>query len=696
MPPAQMHGDTTGGVEWFVSTDGTDAGGTTIRVTELTNYLSSSPVYTLTSLPVTQYQNATTADQPGLPGGVTTFPNTTMTQVQYRNGKLVTAMDSGLAGDGFTYPKGLYYEIDVSSGSPVLVLQGVIDPGTGVAVQLPSVDIDNNGDLGFTWMESSLSEYLSMWVGTLDTKGNFASVPAAPGGGFFYESARIGDYSTTVLDPNGTTFWSANEYIGSDGAFDIWRTHLASFTLPPLAENWYSQDNLPQGATINLATTTPSDGPYAFGNTLSPHLQVFDANGNLLASGTKTSDGRNETLSFTVPAAGTYYIEVSGDNGSQGEYFLDKTTVPPVVIVKGTVFADNNDNHVQDSGEPGQSGVAIYLDGVYATSTDSNGNYSLIFYQGNHTITEAIPAGYINSTPTTGAISITPASGLYLTGQNFGNAPVYYTIDDSTGLPYFGTMGTGWTSYGAGYLGESLTHAALTTAHGAAAIWDFKTSASVGTATYEIYVSYQSFSNSDPNARYIISDPVSKTNYTVYVSQLAAPVGGSFSGVLWQDLGSYSLTFDATHHLFPMVRLFADKGGTVDADGAMLVQISTPAIPKKKSAEGSSHQVLGQVLAPNLADVLASGAMSLNHGALLASIFSSGSHDNGTAAVVSNHQPSGVAGMTSKGLAALVSERQLTYLQAIELAFGGRQSAKAHLDGLWAALELDPAAVLAE
>ena len=53
MPPAQMHGDTTGGVEWFVSTDGTDAGGNTIRVTKLTNYLSNSPSFTYTSLPVT-------------------------------------------------------------------------------------------------------------------------------------------------------------------------------------------------------------------------------------------------------------------------------------------------------------------------------------------------------------------------------------------------------------------------------------------------------------------------------------------------------------------------------------------------------------------------------------------------------------------------------------------------------------------
>jgi hypothetical protein len=96
MPPAQMHGEKEsvwhqkgGGVEWFVSTDGTDAGGNTIRVTKMTNYLSNSPSFTYTSLPVTPYRNTSQANQPG--GSVTTFPNTTTAQVQYRKGHLVTA-----------------------------------------------------------------------------------------------------------------------------------------------------------------------------------------------------------------------------------------------------------------------------------------------------------------------------------------------------------------------------------------------------------------------------------------------------------------------------------------------------------------------------------------------------------------------------------------------------------------------------
>ena len=75
--------------------------------------------------------------------------------MQYRNGHLVTAMASGSASDGFFNPKGFYYQVDVSSGTPVLLQQGIIDPGPGVSVQMPSVAEDINGNLGFSWMEAS-------------------------------------------------------------------------------------------------------------------------------------------------------------------------------------------------------------------------------------------------------------------------------------------------------------------------------------------------------------------------------------------------------------------------------------------------------------------------------------------------------------------------------------------------------------
>jgi hypothetical protein len=244
MPPAQMHGKRheegrrhedhdedadDGGVEWFVSTDSSYGGGSTIRVTMMTNYLSSSPNFTYTSLPVTGYRPPSRAGQPG--GGIASFPNTITTQVHYRRGHLVTAMASGLATDGFEYPKGLYYQIDVSEGTPVLLQEGVIDPGPGVAVQVPSVDEDRRGNLGLTWIESSSTEYASMWVGIVNREGELAASVAAPGGSFFYLPGSIGNYSTTVLDPSRDgVFWSANEYIGSVRA-DLWRTHITSFSV---------------------------------------------------------------------------------------------------------------------------------------------------------------------------------------------------------------------------------------------------------------------------------------------------------------------------------------------------------------------------------------------------------------------------------------------------------------------------------
>jgi len=164
--------------------------------------------------------------------GVAPYPNTTTTQVHFRNGDLLTAMASAAAADGFVYPKGRFYHIKTSP-NVVLFSEGLIDPGPGVAVQMPTVDMDSNGHLGLTWMKSSTTEFLSMWVGSAVSGGTRidSSAVATPGGGFFYYSSRIGDYSTTMVDPSdGVTFWSANEYIGSDGLSDIWRTHITSFT----------------------------------------------------------------------------------------------------------------------------------------------------------------------------------------------------------------------------------------------------------------------------------------------------------------------------------------------------------------------------------------------------------------------------------------------------------------------------------
>ena len=148
-----------------------------------------------------------------------------------------------------------------------------------------------------------------------------------PGGGFFYENFRIGDYSTTVLDPDGNTFWSANEYIGSNRASDIWLTHITSFSVPPAVDNnWYSV-NVQAGQALYLQTSTPVGSRRAVPeHHLGSRSRLYDTFGNLVAVGTKLADGRNEALFFNAPITGQYLIDIYNDPGGAGEYFLSVST----------------------------------------------------------------------------------------------------------------------------------------------------------------------------------------------------------------------------------------------------------------------------------------------------------------------------------------------------------------------------------
>src|SRR6476620_9383068 len=87
--------------------------------------------------------------------------------------------------------------------------------------------------------------------------------------------------------------------------------------------DWYS---FPVNAGDNLVldTTTPSDGPGEFPNTLNPHIELYDPSANLVASGTALADGRNESLSYTALVSGTYLGRVTGESGTTGEYVLQE------------------------------------------------------------------------------------------------------------------------------------------------------------------------------------------------------------------------------------------------------------------------------------------------------------------------------------------------------------------------------------
>ena len=108
-----------------------------------------------------------------------------------------------------------------------------------MADYFPSIDIDPGGDLGMTFMESSSSEYMSMYV-TGQIAGGAAGTMLTPvlarAGvttytGFDGSPYRAGDFSGMGVDPSDGSFWSANEYAIAAQAVRNFGTWIQQFTI---------------------------------------------------------------------------------------------------------------------------------------------------------------------------------------------------------------------------------------------------------------------------------------------------------------------------------------------------------------------------------------------------------------------------------------------------------------------------------
>jgi hypothetical protein len=119
-----------------------------------------------------------------------------------------------------------------------------------------------------------------------------------------------------------------------------------TLTLAQTAD-WY-KFTLPSGRTaVQLDTSTPADGNGEFVNTLDPHIELYDANNHLIASGSALADGRNETIRATglTPGA-TYYVRVTTEHNTTGEYILGVTPLRTPTV---TSTVDDAPHGVEDS-----------------------------------------------------------------------------------------------------------------------------------------------------------------------------------------------------------------------------------------------------------------------------------------------------------------------------------------------------------
>ena len=248
----------------------------------------------------------------------------------------------------------------------------------------------------------------------------------------------------------GVLLVSATSGLGEDGGTNVLQSYnpntLAFIQSVPVAtlgfvsglggdglggapkDDWYSV-NVQAGASLFIQSSTPSDQGGQFPNTASLEISLYDTFGNLVATGTKMADGRNESLFFNAPVSGNYKIEITEDPGGAGEYFLQVNTASYASGgISGQVYNDLTGSGTFAPGDPGLAGWEVDLfdssDNFVASQlTDSNGDFDFEGLDpGTYTVEEFVQAGWTQTAPPPpGTFTVTVTAGAVVSGLQFGN-----------------------------------------------------------------------------------------------------------------------------------------------------------------------------------------------------------------------------------------------------------------------------------
>ena len=233
--PTVMHDSVAGDPMWLITEHGDNA---SIDVIKMSNVLSSSATFSYTNLGVTAYSSAV---HPLNPNGtvITTNMDSRIQKAAEWNHRIVATHSVAASS---TQDVAQWYEIDVSSGTPLLMDQGRVGAGNNTYVIFPSIEINSSYQIGMTYMKSgndASNDYMSMYLtgrdpsdiaGTMETS---VLVPAGKGVTNykdFSSGGRAGDLSGINVDPVDGSFWAANEFANTDGVAN-WGTAIANFTI---------------------------------------------------------------------------------------------------------------------------------------------------------------------------------------------------------------------------------------------------------------------------------------------------------------------------------------------------------------------------------------------------------------------------------------------------------------------------------
>jgi uncharacterized repeat protein (TIGR01451 family) len=223
-----------------------------IDVVKMTDVLSSAPMFTTTTLAVKPYTDISLTP-PLQPDGTVVTPaiDSRILKVAEQNNLLVVAHSVSVSP---TQDDAQWYVIDVN-GTPVLKQQGDVSGGNNTYITYPAIDINPNGDIGMTYMQSGTdtpTDFLSMYITGRtppDPTGTMEAPVVAQAGQQVYEdfgtsvgaTQRAGDLSGINVDANGN-FWAINEFADNEplptplNPTADWGTNITSFTLEPLAD----------------------------------------------------------------------------------------------------------------------------------------------------------------------------------------------------------------------------------------------------------------------------------------------------------------------------------------------------------------------------------------------------------------------------------------------------------------------------
>jgi hypothetical protein len=336
LSPARMHDASPGGPMWFVESQG----GNSLRLVEMTNVFSLSPTFTDMTLSVPSYMDASQTP-PTQPDGTAVTPqiDSRILNVALRGNELVAAQN---VSDG-SETQARWYTVDLTDPSnPSLLDTGNVNAGAGVATYMPAIDIAADGSLGLSYLESSASEYMSMYVTgrqARDQAGTMEGPVLVQAGLANYGGGRAGDMSGIGIDPTDGSFWAANEYASASGD---WGTAVAHFSMSSAQATLTAPT--PIGPSGTVAGTTPTFSWGAVNGADHYDIYIYDQDtGQVIRDRFVAGTSWSPNQALTTGNSYVWWVRALAANGTASPwsnslaFSVQQLAAPTPIVPAGTV-----------------------------------------------------------------------------------------------------------------------------------------------------------------------------------------------------------------------------------------------------------------------------------------------------------------------------------------------------------------------